>query len=134
MLFHTSGDVSVLMLSLTDTRRESGKDNRIKRNMTCRKQKIGNWDRCIILDESKESLANFLCTDMSETYRGQPRKELVLNEGFNDPMKVWSSTKRDLGGLASVHEEADRRIILHARDAAIYLSICSTCCTHVKPF
>ena len=103
----------------TRAKRKSGKDKGIKRNVDSRQQKIGNWDRFIILGENKASLVNFLCTEISQMYRGHPRKELVLSGGFNDPMKVWSSTDRHLAGLASDHEEADTRILLHARDATI---------------
>lgn len=40
--------------------------------------------------------------------------------GFTDVHKVWSSNNaRDLRSLSSDHEEADTRIILHARDAAL---------------
>ena len=101
------------------TKRKLGKDKGIKRNVDSRVQKICNWDSFIILDENKETLANFLCTTLSQTYQGNPRKELVLSGGFSHPMKVCSSTERDLEGVASDHEEADTRIILQARDANI---------------
>ncbi|KAL9979290.1 hypothetical protein ACROYT_G016934 [Oculina patagonica] len=71
------------------------------------------------MDENKASLVNFLCTETSQSYHGHSRKELVLSGGFTDPKKVWSSTDRHLAGLASDHEEADTRILLHARDATI---------------
>lgn len=92
---------------------KSGKEEGIKRNVEFREQNIGNWDRFIIMDE------NFLCTELSQTYHGNARNELVLSGGFVDPTKVWSSADRHLAGLASDHEEADTSILLHSRDAAI---------------
>jgi len=73
----------------SSAQRTSEKDKGIKRSVDGREQEIGNWNRSIILDENKQSLANFLYTEMSQTYRGHPRKELVLYGGFSDPVKVW---------------------------------------------
>ena len=44
----------------------------------------------------------------------------MINGGFKDTLKVWSSdtSRQDIRELASDHEEADTRIVLHARDAA----------------
>ena len=57
----------------------------------------------------------------AESYIAYPRRELVVSGGFSDILKVWSSDKsrEDFEGLASNHEEADTRIILHARDATV---------------
>lgn len=43
----------------TRTNRKHGKDKGIKRNVVSREQKIGKWDRFIILDENNERLATF---------------------------------------------------------------------------
>ena len=44
----------------------------------------------------------------------------MINGVFKDTLKVWSSdtSRQDIRELASDHEEADTRIVLHARDAA----------------
>ena len=85
--------------------------------LACR---IGNWERFIILEDNKASLAHFLSTEISESYSAPPGRELVINGGFKETLKVWSSdtSRQDVRELASDHEEADTRIVLHARDAA----------------
>ena len=44
----------------------------------------------------------------------------MINGGFKETLKVWSSdtSRQDVRELASDHEEADTRIVLHARDTA----------------
>ena len=44
----------------------------------------------------------------------------MINGGFKDTLKVWSSdtSRQDIRKLASDQEEADTRIVLHARDVA----------------
>ena len=85
--------------------------------LACR---IGNWERFIIQEDNKASLARFLSTEISESYSAPPGRELVINGGFKETLKVWSSdtSRQDVRELASDHEEADTRIVLHARDAA----------------
>ena len=87
--------------------------------MESKEQKIGKWERFIAVDKNKASLTNFLLTGISRTHHPQPGRELVLSGGFLDILEVWSSceTRDDFSGLASNHEEADTRIVLHARDA-----------------
>ena len=46
-------------------------------------------------------------------------QELVLSGGFSDAKKVWSSSGEDVYKLQSDQEEADTRIVLHARDATL---------------
>lgn len=77
-------------------RKKSGKDKGIKKNADGKKKKTCSWDmyRFIILDENKASMVNFLCTEMSQIYRGHTRKGLVFCKGFADPKKVWSSSDR----------------------------------------
>ena len=96
------------------------KGTRIRRNVDNRDQRIGNWERFIILEDNKASLAHFLSTEISESYSAPPGRELVINGGFKDTLKVWSSdtSRQDIRELASDHEQADTRIALHARDAA----------------
>ena len=85
--------------------------------LACR---IGNWERLIILEDNKASLARFVSTEISESYSASPGRELVINGGFKETLKVWSSdtSRQDVRELASDHEEADTRIVPHARDAA----------------
>ena len=85
--------------------------------LACR---IGNWERFIILEDNKASLARFVSNEISESYSASPGRELVINAGFKETLKVWSSdtSRQDVRELASDHEEADTRIVLHARDAA----------------
>lgn len=75
---------------------------------------MGKWERFIVAHENKASLTNFLSTQISRNYRAHPRHEQVVSGGFSDILKVWSSDHDDSG-----HEEADTKIVLHARDATV---------------
>ena len=103
----------------TRTKRKGVKGKGIRRKVESRDQKIGNWDRFVTLDENKASLAHFLCTKLPENCKLLSGQELVVSGGFNDPKKTWSSIDRDVSGLESDQEEADTRIVLHARDATL---------------
>ena len=104
----------------TRDKRKEKKNTGIRRNVDNRDQRTGNWERFIILEDNKASLAHFLSTEISESYSAPSGRELVINGGFKDTLKVWSSdtSRQDIRELASDHEEADTRIVLHARDAA----------------
>ena len=104
----------------TRTKRKRGQNKGIRKNVDSREQRIGNWKRFIAIEDNKASLAHFLSTEISKRYSGSPRYELVISGGFNDIQRVWSSdlSRDDFLGLASTHEEADTRIVLHAKDAA----------------
>ena len=47
------------------------------------------------------------------------RSGTFLSGGFNEATVVWSSHGGDVLCLESNHEEADTRIVLHARDATL---------------
>lgn len=99
-------------------KRKGGKTKGIRKDVESREQRIGSWDKFIVVEENKGSLAHFLSTEISERYEPHPPRELVVSGGFNAILRVWSSTREDLRGLSSSQEEADTRIVLHARDAA----------------
>eukprot|EP00745_Piridium_sociabile_P034091 TRINITY_DN5858_c0_g1_i7.p1 TRINITY_DN5858_c0_g1~~TRINITY_DN5858_c0_g1_i7.p1 ORF type:complete len:942 (+),score=252.29 TRINITY_DN5858_c0_g1_i7:556-3381(+) len=102
----------------TRTKRSKGRQA-IRRNVQSRSQAMGKWDRFIALDENKASLTDFLCTELARKFQNEPGRELVLSGGFADAAKVWTSTGRDVAQLSSAeHEEADTRMLLHAREAS----------------
>ena len=109
-------------------KRKDGKSKGIRRDVESREQRIANWDRFIVVEENKASLAHFLSTEMTQRYEAHPRRELVVSGGFNEILKVWSSntSREDLQELSSDHEEADTRIVLHAKHAAAvgYKQLC----------
>ena len=106
---------------VTRAKRKTGKSKGIRRDVASREQRIGNWDRFIVVEENKASLNHFLSTEMSQRYGTHPGRELVVRGGFREILKVWSSdaSRESLQELSSDHEEADTRIVLHARDAAV---------------
>ena len=59
--------------------------------MDNRDPRIGNWERFIILEDNKASLAHILRTEISESSSAPPGRELVINGGFKDTLKLWSS-------------------------------------------
>ena len=101
---------------VTRTKRKRGKSKGIRRDVESREQRIGNWDRFIVVEENKASLAHFLSTEMSQRYGTHPGRELVVSGGFREILNVWSSdaSRESLQELSSDHEEADTRIVLHA--------------------
>ena len=105
----------------TRSKRKGGKSTGIKRNVESRDHRIGDWDRFIVLEDNKASLAHFLSSEMSQSYNAHSRREIVLSGGFSDILKVWSSdmSRDDFEGLASNHEEAYTIIVLHAMDATV---------------
>ena len=76
---------------VTRAKRKKGKSKGIRRNVKSREQRIGNWDRFIVVEENKASLAHFLSTEMSQRYRTHPGRELVVSGGFREILNVWSS-------------------------------------------
>ena len=70
------------------------------------------------LKETRPVLPIFLSTEMSQHYRTHPRSQLVVSGGSKEILKVrtFDTSREDLQ-LSSNHEEADTRIVLHARDA-----------------
>ncbi|CAH3114284.1 unnamed protein product, partial [Pocillopora meandrina] len=99
--------------------RKGGKKKGIRKEVESRDQRIGNWDKFITTEENKRSLTNFVSTEISESYERHPRRELVVSGGFKEVRRSWSSVREDLQGLSSSQEEADTRIVLHARDATL---------------
>ena len=63
----------------TRDKRKEKKSTGIRRNVDNRDQRIGNWERFIILEDNKASLAHFLSTEISESYSAPPGRELVIN-------------------------------------------------------
>ena len=60
------------------------KSKGIRRDVESKKQRIGNWDRFIVVEENKASLAHFLSTEMSQRYGTHPGGELVVSGGFRE--------------------------------------------------
>ena len=56
----------------TRDKRKEKKSTGIRRNVDNRDQRIGNWERFIILEDNKASLAHFLSTEISESYSVPP--------------------------------------------------------------
>lgn len=73
---------------IRDKRKEK-KSIGIRRNVDNRDQGIGNWERVIILEDNKVSLVYFFSIEISESYSAFFGRELVINGGFKDILKVW---------------------------------------------
>ena len=98
-----------------------GKARAIRRVISSRDVQLpSNFRSFLSLSANKADLASFLSEALVEMAPElQPSQELVVAGGFGDVMKVWTSADRDNHSLSSNHEEADTRIILHAKDAAL---------------
>ena len=70
------------------------------------------------LPENKANLTNFLSEQMMlEAKKSRPTCELITAGGFEEGTKAAASQGSDVEQLQSSHEEADTRIILHAKAA-----------------
>lgn len=63
-------------------------------------------------------LASFLSNDICAKAGQVPAGcELVLGGGSSEATSVWSSSRQPISSLQCTHEEADTRLILHAKEA-----------------
>ena len=73
-----------------------------------------NWNKFINLEENKADLAKLiseeLCCQIADG-------EIVTAGGFETPEMQKCSPERNPGILCAIHEEADTRFLLHAKDA-----------------
>ena len=76
-----------------------------------------NWDNFISSSENKANLAAFLSDELT-TSSIHGDREIVTAGGFTEIDRAVSSTGRDIESLKSDQEEADTRIILHAKEAS----------------
>ena len=77
-----------------------------------------NWKKFMDLPENKANLTYFLSTQlMMEARKTQPAHNVITAGGFEKQTVVASSQESDVHLLQSSHEEADTRIILHAKSA-----------------
>ena len=75
------------------------------------------WKQFIAHDQNKADLASFLSDALITRGKELEAKfEVVTDGGFTDPT-LAVSTRRDTTALTGNHEEADTRMILHAREA-----------------
>ena len=56
----------------TRGKRKDKKSTGIRCNVDKRDERIGNWERFIILEDNKASLAHFFSTEISESYSAPP--------------------------------------------------------------
>ena len=79
-----------------------------------------SWQNFISVDENKVDLIRYLTKELLSQASELPSdRELVVASGNIDPKTVVSSCRDDLSHLQSNQEEADTRLILHAKEAAI---------------
>ena len=70
------------------------------------------------LPENKANLTYFISTQlMMEERKTHPTRNVITAAGFEEQTAVASSQESDIHLLQSSHEEADTRIILHAKAA-----------------
>ena len=75
------------------------------------------WEQFMALDENKADLAEFLSHEMMLRTKSLPDNcHLVVGGGFPDPDNAQAN-KFDAVDLCVDHEEADTRIVIHAKHA-----------------
>ena len=81
------------------------------------------WAKFISNPKNKDNLAAFLCNYLSEQLpQRAPSQKIVLAGGFKDGTETLSLTQVSVGdepNIRSDHEEADTRLLLNAKHAAI---------------
>lgn len=107
--------------NLAQEKKRVGKTHPIRRVISSKDVKLSsNFNSFLSLSANKADLASFFARAVIEMAEElQPTNELVIAGGFDDLMWVWTSTGRNTESLSTNHEEADTRIILHARDASL---------------
>ena len=77
-----------------------------------------NWTKFMDLPENKTNLTYFISAQlMMEERKTHPTRNVITAAGFEEQTAVASSQESDVHLLQSSHEEADTRIILHAKAA-----------------
>ena len=72
-MWFSSDTLQILSRELPEqSGREESRSEVIRRDAESREQRIGKWDRFIVVEENKASLADFLSTEMSQRYRTHP--------------------------------------------------------------
>ena len=75
------------------------------------------WDQIIALEDNKADLTTFLSTELLHADESMSKNCIIIaGGGFPEPENARSS-KREVATLWANHEEADTRLILHAKDA-----------------
>ncbi|KAG0730476.1 Transposon TX1 uncharacterized protein [Chionoecetes opilio] len=99
--------------------RRDGRVRSIRRKTDSRKIPLpANWKQFMDLPENKANLTKFLSDQMMlEAKKSRPTCELITAGGFEEDTKVASSQGSDVEQLQPSHDEADTRIILHAKAA-----------------
>ena len=77
-----------------------------------------SWKSFIALEENKVNLIRFLAKVLLDKAATLPSNMELVVAGGNANEDVFTSQNRSVENLISNHEEADTRIILHARDAS----------------
>ena len=78
-----------------------------------------NWSSFLSMEENKADLTDFLSQQLMDRAQTLPANQTVITAGgYKDPECASSSNGPDPDALQSSHEEADTRMILHAREAS----------------
>ena len=89
-----------------------------------------SWDNFISVNANKVDLIRYLTTELlPSASKLRARRELIVAGGSVDPKIVVSSCQGNLPHLQSNQEEADTRLILHAKEAVLigFLKIIVIC-------
>ena len=105
--------------TIKDTTRilRTGKTRPIRRKMNNRDVPLPvNWRQFIDLPENKQDLEHFLSMELIRQARStHPNRDVLTSGGFHDRTAVESSRGTVVNSLKSNHDEANTRILLHAK-------------------
>ena len=81
------------------------------------------WKKFISNSKNKRNLATFLCESLRNTLNAQlhPRQNVVIAGGFKDERETVSCIRGNSSSVSSLfsdQEEADTRLLLHAKHAS----------------
>ena len=79
-----------------------------------------NWKQFVDLPENKQDLDNFLRIELIDRAKSSLQgSEIVTSGGLHERTAAESSLGTDVSSLKSNHDEADTRIVLHAKMLAM---------------
>lgn len=98
----------------------TGKNRPIRRKVDSRDVPLPvNWRQFIDLPENKQDLENFLSLELIRQAKSAlHEREVVTSGGFHERTAAESSLGNDVTSLECDHDEADTRMLLHAKSVS----------------
>ncbi len=115
VVFDTYRDISIKSWE----RQLRGSQNSVTYSNIVNGQKIQQWRKFLLSDKNKTALIEFLAKEwQSDSYRQQLQQKQLFISYQDICIKVTSAGMEDCPALHNNHEEADTKLLMHAKHAA----------------